>query len=84
MVKRLADPLPCGFSRHIGRSSHHAKVHPGQVFPDDAQRQQLRAGKDRDHGGQKRKSWDTAAINQIAPDDIAEYAEAKEGERESN
>ena len=75
-----ARPLP----HRIGRALHGAEMHPGQVFADDAQRQQLRAGEQGDDRSQEGKTRHPTALNQITPQHVHQHQRAEHSEGEAH
>src|SRR5581483_792101 len=67
----------------IGRPLQQARVHAGEILAEDAQRDQLRSGKDDDDRGEKNEARDPRALDKKADDDESEQEDAEEGDSEA-
>src|SRR5581483_3407974 len=68
----------------VGGPLHHAEVHARQIFADDAEREELRPGKDRDHPGENVEAPQCRALGQRANCHINQQDEPQDGESESD
>ena len=72
------------FVHGVRRPVHDAHVHARDVLPDDAEREQLRAGEDRDHRGKEGKPRNRVAHDEVVDEDEHEDGEAQERKGDSD
>src|SRR5271154_907239 len=67
------------FANRISRTLHHPEMHPCQIFPNDAQSQQLGSRKNCYDGRQKGESLHTGAVEQISSKNERQNNSAESG-----
>src|SRR5687767_14337007 len=75
---------PDRLAHDIGRPVHSSSVNAGEVLAENAEREQLRAGENRDDGSQKRESRYAAARGYVSDQHIDQYADAENRKGESD
>ena len=71
------------FADHVRRPVHGAKMNPGEVFTENAQRKQLYTGKNGDDGSQERKTRHAGPEEEVSADNPDKYANPKKGKYET-